>query len=429
MKKPPKVFISYAHEGKKLADDVLAFANYLRLQGVDAEIDQYEEAPPQGWPLWMASQIDQADFVLILATETYYERSKFFEKDPSSGLGVKWETLHILQKIYENVYNNTKYIPIYFNDENKKYILDTLRPYTSYNINNSEFKERLVLRLLGKSTTIRPELGQHTPNSEEFSSLVPKPRKHLFISSLINLELWDKANWRGIAFSYAQNQNEVDIPIIGLGFEKPKIGKKIFDEINTYIKNDDLRNLIRVSIIRDIDPLHIHRYRVLIGPNEEYLNDMLEKAKLEDSLVTTNEYSLFIGISRVLEVDPQTSENLERFLNVFKEKKLFYLTNMMEKLNSKQDPSFYTKPKLLDSADEYIDFENMILKDEINIKTLSDLKKEDPKTLDFAALNAIDTRKISKKMHSNKSEKEKKAVEKRKRKAKELKKTKKARKK
>lgn len=147
MKKSPKVFISYAHEGKKLADDVLAFANYLRLQGVDAEIDQYEEAPPQGWPLWMASQIDQADFVLILATETYYERSKFFEKNPSSGLGVKWETLHILQKIYENVYNNTKYIPIHFNDENKKYILDTLKPYTSYNINDSDFKERLVLRL------------------------------------------------------------------------------------------------------------------------------------------------------------------------------------------------------------------------------------------------------------------------------------------
>ena len=102
---------------------------------------------------------------------------------------------------------------------------------------------------------------------------------------------------------------------------------------------------------------------------------------------------------------------------------------MMEKLNSKQDPSFYTKIKLVDSPDEYIDFENIILKDDINIKTLNDLKKEDPKTLDFAALNAIDTRKISKKMHSNKSEKEKKAVEKRKRKAKELKKTKKARKK
>ena len=46
--KPPKVFISYAHAGKKLADDVLNFSNYLRSRGIDAEIDQYEEAPPQG---------------------------------------------------------------------------------------------------------------------------------------------------------------------------------------------------------------------------------------------------------------------------------------------------------------------------------------------------------------------------------------------
>jgi hypothetical protein len=76
--KSPRVFISYAHAEKQLADNVLDFSNYLRSRGIDAEIDQYEEAPPQGWPLWMASQVDQADFVLVLATKTYYERSKDF---------------------------------------------------------------------------------------------------------------------------------------------------------------------------------------------------------------------------------------------------------------------------------------------------------------------------------------------------------------
>ncbi|MFT5505169.1 MAG: hypothetical protein ACI845_003978 [Gammaproteobacteria bacterium] len=45
-----RVFISYAHESEELSDSVLNPSNYLRSQGVDSEIDQYEEAPPEGWP-------------------------------------------------------------------------------------------------------------------------------------------------------------------------------------------------------------------------------------------------------------------------------------------------------------------------------------------------------------------------------------------
>lgn len=43
-----KVFISYAHESTELSDSVLQFSNYLRSQGIDSEIDQYEESPPEG---------------------------------------------------------------------------------------------------------------------------------------------------------------------------------------------------------------------------------------------------------------------------------------------------------------------------------------------------------------------------------------------
>ncbi|MEG1313941.1 MAG: toll/interleukin-1 receptor domain-containing protein, partial [Bacilli bacterium] len=280
--KPPKVFISYAHAGKQLADDVLGFSNYLRSRGIDAEIDQYEEAPPQGWPLWMASQVDQADFVLVLATETYYERSKDFAENPNNGLGSKWETLHILQKVYENAFNNTKYIPICLDKENKEYILDSLKPYTYYDVNDADSKEKLVNRLLGNKTHIRPKLGEQIQKNEEFSPLEPRPRKHLFVTSLIDLELWDKAHWCAVAFSFAQDEHLEDIPIIGLGFRKPKIGKQIFDDLNKSINNDDLKNHIRVSIIRDLDPLNPYKYKMLIGPNEEYLNTMSDRIKAQN---------------------------------------------------------------------------------------------------------------------------------------------------
>lgn len=428
--KPPKVFISYAHAGKKLADDVLNFSNYLRSRGIDAEIDQYEEAPPQGWPLWMASQVDQADFVLVLATEKYYERSKDFSENPNNGLGSKWETLHILQKVYENAFNNTKYIPICLSKENKEFILDSLKPYTYYDVSNADSKERLVNRLLGNNTNIRPKLGENIQENEEFSPLEPRIRKHLFVTSLIDLELWDKAHWCGVAFSFAQDEDLEDIPIIGLGFRKPKIGKQIFDDLNKSINNDDLKNHIRVSIVKDIDHLNPYKYRMLIGPNEEYLNTMSDRIKAQNpDHDIDNTTSFFMGISRVLELTPQSGENLQKFIKVFDERKFFYLTNMKEKLEKDKDPSFYTTPLAIDSPKDYIDFDNAILKKDINIKTLRDLNKENPKSLDHAVFSTIDTRKLMKDHRIEKSKREKKAVDKRKRRAKEVKKTKKAAKK
>lgn len=71
----------------------------------------------------------------------------------------------------------------------------------------------------------------------------------------------------------------------------------------------------------------------------------------------------------------------------------------------------------------------LFLKKDINIKTLMQLNKENPKSLDHAVLNTINTRKVKKSQTSGKNQDEKKAVEKRKRKAKEVKKTRKSTKK
>jgi hypothetical protein len=49
----PKVFISYSHDSPEHEDRVLIFANRLRGDGIDALIDQYNTAPPLGWPHWM----------------------------------------------------------------------------------------------------------------------------------------------------------------------------------------------------------------------------------------------------------------------------------------------------------------------------------------------------------------------------------------
>ena len=194
-----KVFISYAHETKKLSNDVLEFSNHLRSQGIDAEIDQYEEAPPEGWPKWMMRQVQEADFVLLICSKLYYERANDFSGS-ATGLGAKWETNLILQQLYSGSTNNNKFIPVIFEKDDGKYIPLPLEPYTYYEINNFEKKTQLINRLLGKTVSKRPALGTQEHNFTITEPLKPKERKSLFFTSIIDMELWDKAAWNSTAF-------------------------------------------------------------------------------------------------------------------------------------------------------------------------------------------------------------------------------------
>ena len=86
----PKLFISYSHDSPEHEDRVRALADRLRADGIDAHIDQYSPAPPEGWPMWMDEQIRTADFVLLVCTETYSQRVERREQ-PGKERGVLWE--------------------------------------------------------------------------------------------------------------------------------------------------------------------------------------------------------------------------------------------------------------------------------------------------------------------------------------------------
>ena len=84
------VFISYSHDSPEHMDRVLDLANRLRSEGIDAELDRYEDAPPEGWPRWCDRKIQEAQFVLVVCTETYLRRFEGADQ-PGQGLGAKWE--------------------------------------------------------------------------------------------------------------------------------------------------------------------------------------------------------------------------------------------------------------------------------------------------------------------------------------------------
>ena len=99
---PNKVFISYSHDSEQHSQRVLALANQLRHHGVDAELDQYETRPPQGWPRWCEEQLrpENSEHVLVVCTETYLNRIE--GKVPADeGRGVFWEGDVIYSYLYE----------------------------------------------------------------------------------------------------------------------------------------------------------------------------------------------------------------------------------------------------------------------------------------------------------------------------------------
>jgi hypothetical protein len=86
----PRVFVSYSHDSEGHRENVADFVQELRRQGIDAWVDQFEITPPLSWPAWMEDQIEEADFVLLVITETYVRRFRGHE-EPGLGLGVRWE--------------------------------------------------------------------------------------------------------------------------------------------------------------------------------------------------------------------------------------------------------------------------------------------------------------------------------------------------
>jgi hypothetical protein len=80
---PPKVFVSYSHEEPEHDAWVLELAASLRKNGVDASLDQWDLRPGQDTTLFMESQIRDSDFVVLVCTPTYAEKSNI----PRGGVG------------------------------------------------------------------------------------------------------------------------------------------------------------------------------------------------------------------------------------------------------------------------------------------------------------------------------------------------------
>ena len=152
-----KVFISYSHDSQPHRDFVRGISDRLRSDGLDCLIDQYINGfPPEGWQRWMENQVETADFVLLVCTETYLKRYRGQETN-GSGKGVTFEGVVISQTLYDNYYRNTKFVPILPEGGGFDHVPLPLKQYSTYTLPTDY--DSLYRYLSGQPAYIAPAIG------------------------------------------------------------------------------------------------------------------------------------------------------------------------------------------------------------------------------------------------------------------------------
>lgn len=172
--KSPSAFISYSHDSDDHAGRVLELADALRGRGINVILDQYvHPAPAEDWPHWMERNLDRANFVLMVCTETYRRRVMGLE-EPGKGTGVRWEGKLIYNRICYDKPAGTRFIPILLPGSEPEGIPGPVRGHSYYQLTTFDLPdpgfEALYRHLTGQASTPPPDLGKIT-------TLPPKPRR------------------------------------------------------------------------------------------------------------------------------------------------------------------------------------------------------------------------------------------------------------
>ena len=186
----PKSLSAIAMTRLSMPKRVLDLADALRHGGLEVILDQYVPAPDEGWPLWMDTRIDEANFVLMVCTETY-RRRVMGQEQPGKGLGVRWEGNLIRNRIYNDKPSGSRFIPVLFEGGEPAHIPNPVQGHTFYRISDLDMSDPGFEGLYRPLTDQAPRrrarsvrcnsclltLGGFRPNSRNRSRMLEKVRK------------------------------------------------------------------------------------------------------------------------------------------------------------------------------------------------------------------------------------------------------------
>ena len=167
--KPTRAVISYAHGPND--EQVVALADQLNRDGIDCEVDAYDQEPTEGWGrrmnAWMSDRV-----VLVVCSRDYYERFRL-QAPPGVGLGVTFESGLLIQRVLESQGSNATVVPVVLQADDVSFIPEFLRDVTHYDLSKPDGYERLHRRLTARPVRTKPPLGPVRKFGKPAPSAVP----------------------------------------------------------------------------------------------------------------------------------------------------------------------------------------------------------------------------------------------------------------
>lgn len=165
--KTPSAIISYSWDSENHKDWVREIAIRLRMNGVDVKLDQWHVKPGQSLTQFMEKEIVECDYVIIICTPNYYEKSLKRQG------GVGYEQQIISGHIAAGV-NREKFIPVVRKGEFQNGSTCAIPPHFAgiFSIDMREEDvidssvELLLRTIFGSTVHIVPEIGK-LPNWEK----------------------------------------------------------------------------------------------------------------------------------------------------------------------------------------------------------------------------------------------------------------------
>lgn len=142
----------------------------------------------------------------------------------------------------------------------------------------------------------RPKAGVGEERLKHPFRFAALKHRELKVTSLIQVSLWDQAEWKAIGFQTCEGE----IPVMMFGFEQAAVGDKIFSNMARTLGERDPGNTLRIVLVRGISKHNPAHYRVVVTNN-------IDIAEADSSQIQT-------ALSRIKTMTPDSSVNLERFL-------------------------------------------------------------------------------------------------------------------
>ena len=118
-----------------------------------------------------------------------------------------------------------------------------------------------------------------------------------YLHELINIDLWNEANWRGTAF-LVEPTGHIP-PSVGIVFENGELGRRIFAGWRTLLGDSDDLEQLRIAIIEGDIPGEEPGYTVHVGPHPDHILAIAAERGFQI------DRALFVMVSRIHRMTPE----------------------------------------------------------------------------------------------------------------------------